>query len=60
MREHCHLRLTVEHSERRGDRFVIVDFPSVKANAAYPTVVNGEQFVQMFVQGMMQAPAGGK
>jgi inosine-uridine nucleoside N-ribohydrolase len=54
------LRLTVEHSERRGDRFAIVDFPSVKANAAYPTVVNGQRFVQMFVKRMMQAAAGGK
>lgn len=52
------LRLTVEHSERRGDRFVIVDFPAVKANGAYPTVVNGERFVEMFVQRMIRAPAG--
>jgi inosine-uridine nucleoside N-ribohydrolase len=54
------LRLTVEHSERRGDRFAIVDFPAVKPNAAYPAVVNGQRFVQMFVKRMTQAPAGGK
>jgi purine nucleosidase len=54
------LRLTVEHSERRGDRFAIVDFPAVKPNAAYPAVVDGQRFVQMFVKRMTQAPAGGK
>jgi len=54
------LGLTIEHSERRGNRFVIVDFPRVKANAAYPAVVDGERFVRMFLQRMMQGGAGGK
>lgn len=44
----------------RGDRFAIVDFSPVKANAGYPTVANGQRFVRMFVKRIMQAPAGGK
>jgi inosine-uridine nucleoside N-ribohydrolase len=49
--------LTAEHSEWRGDRFVIVGFPRVPANAAYPAVVDGERFVRMFSERMMRAPA---
>jgi inosine-uridine nucleoside N-ribohydrolase len=52
--------LTVEHSEWRGDRFVLVDFPRVQANAAYPAVVDGERFVQMFLKRMMRVSAGGR
>jgi len=54
------LRLTIEHSEWRGDRFVIVDFPRVQANAAYPILVDGERFVRMFLKRMMQGAADRK
>ncbi|MEP7367413.1 MAG: nucleoside hydrolase [Acidobacteriota bacterium] len=46
--------LTTEHSEWRGDRFVLVDLPKVQANAAYPAVVDGDRFTQMFLQRMMR------
>lgn len=48
--------LSVEHTELRGDRFVIADFAHVKANAAYPKVVDGERFLKMFLQRMTQPP----
>ena len=47
--------LSVEKSEWRGDRFVIADFVRVKPNAAFPKVVDGERFLRMFLQRMMQA-----
>jgi purine nucleosidase len=53
----ANLRLTVEHSEWRGDRFVIVDFPRVLANAAYPAVIDGERFVGLFLRHIMGVPA---
>ncbi len=45
--------LTTERTERRGDRYTIVDFPKVPANAGYPSVVDGERFVRLFL-GRMQ------
>jgi purine nucleosidase len=43
------LTLSAERSEWRGDRYVLVDFPKVKANAAYPAVVDGERFIRLFL-----------
>jgi len=50
--------LTAEHSEWRGDRFVLVDFPHVQANARYPSLVDGERFIRLFRQRMTQAAGG--
>ena len=51
------LRLTIEHSEWRGDRFVIVDFPRVPANAAYLAVIDAERFVGLFLRHIMGVAA---
>jgi inosine-uridine nucleoside N-ribohydrolase len=48
--------LSIEHSEWRGDRFVITEFAAVKANSAYPKVVDGERFLRLFLQRMTQKP----
>lgn len=48
--------LTTERTEWRGDRFVLVDFPKVKPNAAYPESVDGARFVGLFLQRMMRPP----
>jgi inosine-uridine nucleoside N-ribohydrolase len=53
----ANLRLTIEHSEWRGDRFAIVDFPQVPANAAYPAVIDGERFVGLFLRHIMGVAA---
>jgi purine nucleosidase len=53
----ANLHLAVEHSEWRGDRFVIVDFPRVPANAAYPEVIDGERFIGLFLRRLMGAAA---
>ena len=52
--------LSVEHAEWRGDRFVIADFAKVKANAAYPKVIDGERFLRLFLQRITQTKNGGR
>jgi len=53
-------QLTVERSEWRGDRFVLVDFPRIQPNAAYPAVVDGERFVRLFLERITREPAARK
>jgi hypothetical protein len=50
--------LAAAQFEPRDDRLVLVGFPRVPANAAYPAVVDGERFVCIFTERLMQAPGG--
>lgn len=57
MAQRSNLRLTVEHSEWRDNRFMIVDFPRVPANAAYQAVIDGERLVGLSLRHIMDEPA---
>jgi inosine-uridine nucleoside N-ribohydrolase len=48
--------LLLERTGDAGDHLTIVDFPKVKPNAEVPLVVEGERFVEMFLERISAPP----